>query len=383
MVFYAEDSNKLIIKKTLPNTPVNSNTLIPIVCIKPLPKTFIALTDQQDKNAPLRNNKVTINIEKESKATTESNNGLAINVKNKDNDMEIDLFVKETRPIKNANTNSVEINVRVKDKSTNFSKGTVNVNDMIVDKNDDNDMDTSQSSDPPGEFVDIYANDNNKDIVPHNNLVYGRFSEDFEPHLTLKINEVVNHNIPFLITTPYIHQLDIDQNTAISLDKVDIKKFDSDVYMGDGVVYCFFRWMSLQSSKITVIDSSPIELNELTDAKAIKLREKISTQNLILIPIAKDGHWIIYLFIRSSEKSFMLILLDSLRLGLYSNCTKIVTKWFKSSEDVKGNDITLSLEYINLPHNIRQYDGHSCASFVCLYSYIASMLSDEYRTKNN
>jgi len=44
--FYAEDSNKLIIKKTLPNTPVNSNTLIPIVCIKPLPKAFIALTDQ-------------------------------------------------------------------------------------------------------------------------------------------------------------------------------------------------------------------------------------------------------------------------------------------------------------------------------------------------
>ena len=46
---YAEDSNKLIIKKTLPNTPVNSNTLIPIVCNKPLPKPFIVLTDQQNK----------------------------------------------------------------------------------------------------------------------------------------------------------------------------------------------------------------------------------------------------------------------------------------------------------------------------------------------
>ena len=110
---------------------------------------------------------------------------------------------------------------------------------MIVDKNDDNDMDISQSSNPPGEFVDIYANNNNKDIVPHNNLVYGRFPTDFEPLLTLKVNEVVNHYIPFLITTPYIYQLDIDQNTAISLDKVNIKKFDSDVYMGDGVVYCF------------------------------------------------------------------------------------------------------------------------------------------------
>ena len=105
----AEDRNKLIIKETLLNTPVNSNTLIPIVCNKPLPKPFILLTDQQDKNqlknnvnknASLRNNKVNINIEIESKAMTESNNGLAINVDNKDNDMEIDLFVKETGLIK-------------------------------------------------------------------------------------------------------------------------------------------------------------------------------------------------------------------------------------------------------------------------------------------
>ena len=127
------------------------------------------------------------------------------------------------------------------------------------------------------------------------------FSTDFEPLLRLKVNEAVNYDIPFLITTPYIYQLDIDQNTAISLNKVDIKKFDSDVYMGDGVVYCFLRWMSLQSSKISVIDSSPIELNELKDGKAIKLREKISTQNLILIPITENDHWIIYLFIRSSK----------------------------------------------------------------------------------
>ena len=106
--------------------------------------------------------------------------------------------------------------------------------------------------------------------------------------------------------------------------------------------------MSLQSRKISVIDSTSMGMNELTDAKAIRLREKITTQNLILIPIAKDGHWIIYLFIRSSEKSFMLILLDSLRLGLYSNFTKIVTKWFKSNKDVKGNDITLTLKYKNI-----------------------------------
>ena len=146
--------------------------------------------------------------------------------------------------------------------------------------------------------------------------------------------------------------------------------------MGDGVVYCFLRWMSLQSRKILVIDSTSMGMNELTDGKAIKLREKISTQNLILIPIAKDGHWIIYLFIRSSEKSFMLILLDSLCRTIYSNFTNINTKWFNSSEDVKENHITLTLEYIDLTKKFLQVDGHSCGSFVCLYSYIASMLSD-------
>ena len=78
----------------------------------------------------------------------------------------------------------------------------------------------------------------------------------------------------------------------------------------------------------------------------------------------------------------MLILLDSLCKGIYSNFTNIVTKWFKSSKDVKGNHITLTLEYIDLPHNIHRDDGHSCASFVCLYSYIASMLSDKYRRRN-
>ena len=105
--------------------------------------------------------------------------------------------------------------------------------------------------------------------------------------------------------------------------------------MGDGVVYFFLRWMSLQSRKISVIDSTSMGMKELTDGTAIKLREKISTQKLILIPIAKDGHWIIYLFIRSSDKSFMLILLDSFCRGIYSNFTNIVTKWFKASEDIK------------------------------------------------
>ena len=296
---YAEDREKLIIRKTLLISLVNSNSLIPIAYNKPLTKPFMFVTDQQDENqlknnvnnnVSFRNNKVNINIEIGSKAMTKSNNGSAVNVDNEDNDMEIRLFVKETGLIKNANMNSVEINVGVKDKSKMFSKDNLNENDMIVDNNDDNDMDNSQSSNPPGEFVDIYANDNNKNIVLINSLVYGRFPTDFETLLRLKVNETVNHYIPFLITATYIYHSDIDQNTTISLDKVDIKKFDNNVYMGDGVIYCFLRWMSLQSRKISVIDSTSMGMNELTDGKAIKLREKISAQNLILIPIAKDEH---------------------------------------------------------------------------------------------
>ena len=114
-------------------------------------------------------------------------------------------------------------------------------------------------------------------------------------------------------------------------------------------------------------------MNELQDGKAIKLREKISTQNLILIPIAKNEHWIIYLFIRSSEKYFMLILLDSLCRRIYSNFTNIITKCFHASEDAKGNTITLILETIVLPHKSFQNDGHSCASFICLCSYISRL----------
>ena len=44
-------------------------------------------------------------------------------------------------------------------------------------------------------------------------------------------------------------------------------------------------------------------------------------------------------------------------------------------------NITLSLETIDLPVSVRQSDGHSCASFVCVYSYVASILSIKYSTR--
>ena len=76
-------------------------------------------------------------------------------------------------------------------------------------------------------------------------------------------------------------------------------------------------------------------MNKLEDSKAIEVREKISTQNLILILTAKYCHWFTYLLIRSSEKYFMLILLDSLYTDKRSNFNNIVAKWFGSSKDEK------------------------------------------------
>ena len=54
----------------------------------------------------------------------------------------------------------------------------------------------------------------------------------------------------------------------------------------------------------------------------------------------------------------------------------------KSSINVKQNQITLTLEIINLPDAVRQTNGHSCANFVCLYSFVASTLSMKYLTKD-
>ena len=41
------------------------------------------------------------------------------------------------------------------------------------------------------------------------------------------------------------------------------------------------------------------------------------------------------------------------------------------------------METINLPVSVRQRDGHSCANFVCVYSYVASILSIKYSTKDD
>ena len=69
-----------------------------------------------------------------------------------------------------------------------------------------------------------------------NNLIHGRFSTDFQPLIQLKSNDIVNENIPFLITTPYIYHPENNLNEHISRSKSDIKKFDNNVYLGGDVV---------------------------------------------------------------------------------------------------------------------------------------------------
>ena len=72
--------------------------------------------------------------------------------------------------------------------------------------------------------------------------------------------------------------------------------------------------------------------------------------------------------------------MDSLFTVNRTHFTNTIFKWFVSSKDVKQKHITLSLETIYLPVSVRQSNGHSCASFVCVYSYVASILSIKYST---
>ena len=128
-------------------------------------------------------------------------------------------------------------------------------------------MDTSLISKPPGVEVYIYANDNNLNIIPMNNLIHGRFSTDFQPLIELKLNDIVHDEIPFSLITPYTHHPEYDLSEDISISNSDMIKFDNDVYLGDAVVYCFLRWMSLQSNKILTIDPSSM-FHKLTDKKS-------------------------------------------------------------------------------------------------------------------
>ena len=100
------------------------------------------LNDKVEKNVSLQNKNVNINVEIVSKVMTDSNCIIANNEDKKDNAIEIDVIVNNTALIESSNNNIVEISEIVKDRSNICSKENINDNDMVVARNDDNDMDT-------------------------------------------------------------------------------------------------------------------------------------------------------------------------------------------------------------------------------------------------
>ena len=74
--------------------------------------------------------------------------------------------------------------------------------------------------------------------------------------------------------------------------------------------------------------------------------------------------------------------MNSLNTCIHAQFTNTILNWFKYSINAKQNQITLTLEIINLPDAVRQTDDHSCANFVCLYFYVAIILSIQYLTED-
>ena len=132
------------------------------------------MNDNVEKIVSLQSNNGNNNVEVVSKATTDSNYIIANNENNKDNDMEIDLIKIDTGLIVNSNNNIVEFS-DAKDRSKIYSKENIKDNDLVVKENDDNDMDTSLTSKPPGEEIFLH---NDPNIIPMNNLIHGRFPTD-------------------------------------------------------------------------------------------------------------------------------------------------------------------------------------------------------------
>ena len=122
-------------------TPAKSNNLISVGHNVPLTQPCGLATDKIDeyelndkvkKNVSLQNKTGNINVEIVSKVMTDSNYIIANNKNNKDNNMEIDLIVKDTRLIVNSNNDIVEISKVVKDRSKICSKENIKENDMVV-----------------------------------------------------------------------------------------------------------------------------------------------------------------------------------------------------------------------------------------------------------
>ena len=131
---------------------------------------------------------------------------------------------------------------------------------------------------------------------------------------------------------------------------------------------CFLRWMSLQSSKIAILDLRAFKDYKLQDAKPKQMLDTITELNLIIVPISTGAHFYLFLFIRIKEKNFLLMQLDSLYSENRTEEMSSLNELFFSNDKVKNEKLELELFYsseINL-----QRDSNSCACYVCLYSFM-------------
>ena len=133
--------------------------------------------------------------------------------------------------------------------------------------------------------------------------------------------------------------------------------------------------MSLQSSKIAVMDLMAFKAYKLQDEKSERILDTITELNLIIVPISTGLHFYLFLFIRIKEKKFFLMQLDSLYSENRTEEMPSLNEWFLSNDIVKNEKLELELFYSN-EFNL-QMDSNSCTCYVCLYSFYASKLSDK------
>ena len=214
--------------------------------------------------------------------------------------------------------------------------------------------------------------DNSKHIKTTVNSIFGTFPKHF-------FNNAIGQ-ILFLLNSSHMNCFIYDVS-QIDLTYGDIKLFDSKTqWLNDNIIMCFLRWMSLQSSKIAVLDLRAFDDYKLQDAKSNLVLDNITELNLIIVPISSGVHFYLFLFIRINEKGFLLMQLDSLHSQERIEEMSFLKKWFLSNDIVINEKLELELFYLD--DFDLQMDSNSCACYVCLYSFYASKLSDKIISKD-
>ena len=146
-------------------------------------------------------------------------------------------------------------------------------------------------------------------------------------------------------------------NSVLFLTYCDMKLFDSDnIWLNDMCVMCFLRCMSLQSSKIAVLDLMFFKDYHLQHGKTMRIICMITELNLIIVP---SNHFYLFLFIRIEKKKFLVMQLDSLYLENITEEMSSLNEWFLCNDIVKNEKLELELFYSN-EYNL-QTDSFRCA----------------------